>query len=312
MTLLVGGAVFWVGYFCFNHFSLFLPLVAPVTALNGTMLLSLVCDFTSERLEKTRLRRTLERYVSRDLVHEMIEHPKSYGETLGGVVRPAAILFSDIRSFSSVTAQSSPQTLVTQLNEYFTAMVDCVFQCSGTLDKFIGDALMAVWGTLRSQGAQTDAVCAVRAALLMRAKLVELNRTWKARGWSELRIGMGINYGDVVVGNIGSPQRMEFTVIGDAVNQSWKLQEMTKRHGSGIILSSSVALLVADHFQLQALGSVAPGPTWAAYEIYEVEKELIGGSTSLPTPLGSLTDLGSANMPKLATGAEIEIGRSGN
>src|SRR4029077_2313424 len=111
---------------------------------------------------------------------------------------------------------------------YFTAMVDCVFECGGTLDKFIGDALMAVWGALHSQGAQGDAMSAVRAALLMRQKLAALNATWRERGWPELRIGIGINHGDVVAGNIGSPQRMEFTVIGDTVNFSWRLQEMTK------------------------------------------------------------------------------------
>src|SRR5262249_35227880 len=141
-------------------FSLFVPMLAPVTVLNATMLFCLVFDFTSELMEKARLRRTLERYVSRDVVHEMIDRPEEYGDKLGGVVRPAAILFSDIRSYSAVVARSTPENLVTQLNEYFTAMVECVFECGGTLDKFIGDALMAVWGTLHSQGGQQDAISA--------------------------------------------------------------------------------------------------------------------------------------------------------
>src|SRR5205085_1734263 len=163
--------------------------------------------------------------------------------------------------------RSAPQALVTQLNEYFTVMVDCVFQCGGTLDKFIGDALMAVWGTMHSQGSREDATSAVRCALLMHQKLADLNSTWRTRGWPELRAGTGINYGDVVVGNIGSPQRMEFTVIGNAVNTCWRLQEMTKEHGTGIILSSSIALLVADDFQLQPLGSVGSGSS-DAYQMY--------------------------------------------
>jgi adenylate cyclase len=145
------------------------------------------------------------------------------------------------------------------------------------LDKFIGDALMAVWGTLHSHGAREDAVSAVRAAISMRKRLVELNSTWRTRGWPELRVGTGINYGEVVVGNIGSPQRMEFTVIGDAVNLSWRLQELTKQHGAGIILSSSVALLMADEFPLRPIPNLNTGPIREAYQICEPDPELLAG-----------------------------------
>jgi adenylate cyclase len=274
MTLGVSAAAVAAGGFCFNRLSIFLPMIAPVTALNATMLFGLVYDFTSELMEKARLRRTLERYVSRDVVHEMIDRPEEYGEKLGGVVRPAAILFSDIRSYSAVVARSTPQDLVIQLNEYFTAMVDCVFECGGTLDKFIGDAVMAVWGTLHSRGSQQDAISAVQAALLMQRKLVDLNATWRTRGWPELRVGMGVNYGDVVVGNIGSPQRMEFTAIGDTVNYSWRLQEMTKKYQTNVILSSSVAMLVADHFKLVPLGNESAGSAREAYQICESEPKM--------------------------------------
>ena len=279
-------ALIWVGYFCFNRFSIYLPMVAPVTTLNTAMLLGLVYDFTSEHLEKTRLRRTLERYVSHDVVHELVDRPEEYGETLGGVVRPAAILFSDIRSYSAVTKSSTPQTLITQLNEYFTAMVECVFQCGGTLDKFIGDALMAVWGTLHSQGARHDAISAVRAALLMQEKLSDLNVMWRARGWPELRMGIGINYGEVVVGNIGSPRRMEFTAIGDAVNQSWRLQELTKKEQTAIVISPSVALLVADEFLVRSLGQLEGGQVHEGYALCDAEGEIVhyGAGRATPSP----------------------------
>ncbi len=146
------------------------------------MLFGLVSDFTTERFEKARVRRVLERYLSRDVVREMVDRRQFNTESLGGVVKPVAILFSDIRAYSAVTAQSSPQALLAQLNEYFTAMVECVFQYGGTLDKFIGDAVMAVWGSLRSQSPREDAVAAVNAALAMQEKIVELNRTWRAAG----------------------------------------------------------------------------------------------------------------------------------
>lgn len=272
--LALSALAIWLGYFSFNRFSVYLPMIGPITAMNTAMLLGLVYDFTSEHLEKGRLRRTLERYVSRDVVHTLLDQPQEYGDTLGGVVRPAAILFSDIRAYSAVTRQSRPQVLVTQLNEYFTAMVECVFQYGGTLDKFIGDALMAVWGTLHSRGAQQDAICAVHAALLMKQKLASLNARWRELGWPELRVGTGVNYGEVVVGNIGSPQRMEFTVIGDAVNLSWELQELTKEYHTDIILSSSVALLVADHFPLTPLTTVATDPMRAGFQVYALEGEI--------------------------------------
>src|SRR5947207_8096385 len=107
-------------------------------------------------------------------------------------------------------------------------MVDCVFQYGGTLDKFIGDAVMAVWGSLHSHGPLEDAIAAVNAALAMQEKLAVLNKTWRERVWPQLRVVMALNYGEVVVGNICSPQRMEFTVIGVAVNVVWKLQALTK------------------------------------------------------------------------------------
>src|SRR5207237_9942711 len=107
-------------------------------------------------------------------------------------------------------------------------MVDCVFQFGGTVDKFIGDAVMAVWGSLASKGPREDAIAAVNAALAMQKRLSRLNRDWRSRGWPALEVGMAINCGDVVVGNIGSPKRMEFTVIGCAVNVTWKLPVLTK------------------------------------------------------------------------------------
>ena len=255
LVLLVGHGSILSSLLCFNRASLYLPMVAPLAVFCGTTLFGLICDFATERIERLRVRRVLERYVSRDVVHELVDNPNVYRDALGGVIKPVSILFSDIRAYSAVTARSSPETLVAQLNEYFSAMVECVFENGGTLDKFIGDALMASWGSLDSRGAREDAIASVRAALAMQERIRLLNEMWSERGWAELRVGMAINYGEVVVGNIGSPQRMEFTLIGDAVNVSWKLQELTKTRKATLIVSESVASLVADHFDLHSLGS---------------------------------------------------------
>ena len=270
LIILIGHGAILSSLFCFNRASLYLPIVAPLTVFGVTTVFGLICDFAKERVERMRVRRVLERYVSRDVVHELVDHPDVYRDALGGVTKPVAILFSDIRSYSTVTARSSPETLVAQLNEYFSAMVECVFENGGTLDKFIGDALMASWGSLDSRGGREDAVAAVQAALAMQEKIRSLNTRWNERGWPELRVGMAVNYGEVVVGNIGSPQRMEFTLIGDAVNVSWKLQELTKAKQASLIVSESIAVLVGDHFDVRSLGLATVDDSHQPCEIFSI------------------------------------------
>ena len=270
LIVVMGVVAVLTSLFCFNWLSLYLPVFGPVNVFGGATLFGLICDFATERIERMRVRRVLERYVSRDVVHELVDHPDVYRDSLGGVTKPVSILFSDIRAYSSVTARSSPETLVAQLNEYFSAMVECVFENGGTLDKFIGDALMASWGSLESRGPRPDAIASVRAALSMQERIRSLNKTWSQRGWPELRVGMAINYGDVVVGNIGSPQRMEFTLIGDAVNVSWKLQEMTKSTSTALIISESVASLIRGDFELFSLGRATLDDSHQSCEIFTI------------------------------------------
>jgi adenylate cyclase len=279
--LLCNGAGALLVFTLYNRASIYLPLVGPLAQLNLTVLAGLMFDFARERAEKKRVRRTLEKYVSKNVVRELLDQPKLYEQSLGGVLKPATILFSDIRGYSSVTARTDPQALVAQLNEYLTAMVDCVFRFGGTLDKFIGDAVMAVWGNTRSQGVRDDATNAVRAALAMRRALARLNADWAARGLPQLQIGVALNHGEVVVGNIGSPQRMEFTVIGDAVNVSWKLQELTKDLGADLIVGANVMALVIEEFELRPLGkAVVPGLS-QALDIFEVCGEIDPATTHL-------------------------------
>ena len=260
----------WVTLLAYDHLALVLPCLPVLGQLNGTVLLGLVSDFTFERVEKNRVRRTLERYVSTNVVRELLDSPRLFQQSLGGVLKPAAILFSDIRGYSIVTANTDPQALVGQLNEYLSAMVECVFRHGGTLDKFIGDAVMAVWGNVKSAGAREDTCSAVRAALEMRSELQRLNRDWRRRGLPELRAGIAVNQGDVVVGNIGSPQRMEFTVIGDAVNISWRLQELTKRLGSDLIVSKNVCSFLVEEFEVEPLGKSLLAGQEHEMEIYAV------------------------------------------
>lgn len=267
----------WATLLAYDHLALYVPCLPFLGQLNTTVLLGLVSDFTFERFEKNRVRRMLERYVSTNVVRELLDNPRLFQQSLGGVLKPAAILFSDIRGYSTVSAKVDPQALVSQLNEYLSAMVECVFRHGGTLDKFIGDAVMAVWGNVKSAGARADTASAVRAALEMRTELARLNRDWRQRGLPELRAGIAVNQGDVVVGNIGSPQRMEFTVIGDAVNISWRLQELTKRFGADLLVSKTVSSLLVEEFELKSMG-----PALLAGQEHEIEVYAVLGRIEVP------------------------------
>ncbi len=251
--------------YVYNHASFYVPFVAPLAQLNVTVLAGMLVDFTQEHLEKNRVRKTLERYVSKDLVGQLLDKPAAYEKSLGGIIKPVTILFSDIRGFTHVTSQSEPHVLVCQLNEYMSAMVACVFQFDGTLDKFIGDAVMAVWGSIHSRGAGADALNAVQAARAMRSELDRLNAQWEKCGWPVLKAGIGVHHGDAVVGNVGSAQRMEFTVIGEAVNVTWKLQEKTKELRVPFLMSAAVHDLIENDVATSAVGR-----TW----IPGIDKEL--------------------------------------
>ncbi len=264
----------WGALYFFNHASIYLPTGAPVLQMHATILFGLAADFALEQIERGRVRQALERYVSRDVVREMLDSPKLFEQSLGGVSKRVTILFSDIRGYSRVSAQSDPHVLVKQLNEYLTAMVECVFRFGGTLDKFMGDAVMAVWGNVRSAGPGEDAVAAVRAALAMRAELARLNQKWRAEGLPELKIGVALNHGPVIAGNIGSPQRMEFTVIGDAVNVTWKMQELTKTVQAELVVSKAVESLIVEHFELRPLGKFALHSVPGEWEVFAIAQPI--------------------------------------
>ena len=195
-------------------------------------------------VQREQLKETFGRYVTRQVAEEILAGRVA----LGGELRTATVLFSDIRDFTKMSEHLSPVDVVAFLNEYLGAMVDCVLEHDGVLDKFIGDAVMAVFGVPLSQGAKADAENAVACALSMGKRLDEINQRRRLRGESAIRIGIGVHTGELVAGNIGSPRRMEYTVIGDTVNTCSRLEHLTKDHGRRTLLSSTTAALVADRF----------------------------------------------------------------
>jgi len=235
-----------------------LPAVAPIGVFCGATGVGFILDFVLTQIEKLRLRTTFERYNSKNVVKYLLEHTDTYKEMLAGTRKPVTVLFSDIRSFTTIveTTADSHQ-LVAKLNEYFSAMVDCVFKYDGSLDKFMGDGIMAVWGnTPFNFGPQEDAIRAVRAALAMLEELRRLNAKWVSEGKTEWRIGIGLNHGLAIVGDMGSQEHKEFGVIGDAINLGSRLEGATKEYHLQILLGQSVAELVQDHFHLRSVNFI--------------------------------------------------------
>ena len=240
----------------FDRTGLLVVVVPVLTGFLTSGLLSLGFEYALERLEKLRTRRTLERYVSKNLVKEILENPDSFYSSLRGVRLPATILFSDIVGFTTMTESADPEALVKQLNEYLSRMTAAVFDHNGTLDKFIGDAVMAVWGNVSSRGVAEDAKSCARAALAMRRELVALNAKWKAEGSPAFAIGIGINQGDVLGGNIGSQEKADPTVIGDAVNLASRLEALTRTYAVDILVGTRAADLIRDEFHLRSVARV--------------------------------------------------------
>ncbi len=258
LGLLVGIALAWLAAarISYDRVGLLLITVPVLAAFLSSGLFSLGYEYMMERLEKLRTRRTLERYVSKNLVKEILDNPGGFYSSLKGVRIPATILFSDIVGFTSLTENADPEALVAQLNEYLSRMTGAVFEHGGTLDKFIGDAVMAVWGNVRSQGPAADTKMAARAALAMRRELKILNDSWFARGIAPFAIGIGINQGDVLGGNIGSQEKADPTVIGDAVNLASRLEGLTRTYATDILVGPTATALIRDEFHLRSVARV--------------------------------------------------------
>jgi len=187
---------------------------------------------------------------------------------LGGNRREMTVLFSDIRGFTAVSEHAQPEAIVGMLNEYFTRMVEIVFAHHGTLDKFVGDMVMALFGAPLDD--PDHAEHAVQTALAMVRALDVLNAEWASFGLPRLDIGIGINSGDMVAGNIGSQSIMSYTVIGDAVNLGARLESLNKEYGTRIIISGATRALLKGQYDIRPLGSVTVKGKSEPVAIFEV------------------------------------------
>ena len=202
---------------------------ADQSAVIGAMLM--LEDISSEK----RMKSTMSRYMDPELADQLMAVSGSNDEIMGGKQSVGTVLFSDVRSFTTITEELGAQGTVKLLNEYFTIMVDCITDEGGMLDKFIGDAMMCIFGTPVPHDDDPDR--AVRAAIRMMTDLKTFNNKRTNEGKKPIDHGMGINTDSIVSGNIGSPKRMDYTVIGDGVNLAARIESACKQYGAHILIS---------------------------------------------------------------------------
>lgn len=255
--------------YIFQMNRLFLDWFAPLLAVILAYTVTYAYRFLVEEREKRRIRRFFKSYVSPKLVEELLKDPSTM-PSLKSERRMVSILFSDIAGFTSMSESLPPDEVEHILNEYLTAMSEIVFENEGTLDKYIGDAVMAVWGNVGASNPKTDAYKAVNTAIRMQEQLVVLREKWLSEGMVPLQIRIGVNTGEALVGNFGSPQKMDYTVIGDAVNTASRLEGLNKQTNTSIIVSQSTFELVNDRLNGRHCGTVKVKGKEEPVSVYEV------------------------------------------
>lgn len=242
--------------------------VGPALAILLAWLSITVQRMTAEQKQSRQLKATFGRYVSPQILEHILAHPEKV--ELGGERRELTILFSDIRGFTTISEASEPEEVVEMLNIYLTRMVDILLRHGGTLDKFIGDAVMGFWNAPVA-GDDNHPRRAVECAIEMIAETARLRGEWESEGKAALRIGIGINTGEAVAGNIGSKKVFGYTVIGDAVNLASRLESKNKDYGTEIIVSESTLKRMGEGFDVVYLDDVKVKGKDNAVKIYEIK-----------------------------------------
>jgi adenylate cyclase len=242
-------------------------LVEPASAAALSLFGGVAWQYFVEGAEKRRVKGLFGRYVSRDVFTKLLEDPAM--ATLGGRRREMTVLFSDIRGFTAASEKGAPEEVVTQLNEYFNGMVEVLFRHHGTLDKFVGDMVMGLFGAPVEDPRHADH--AVAAAQEMAVALERLNAKWRGEGRPAMDIGIGINSGEMIAGNIGANTIMSYTVIGDAVNLGSRIESLNKEYGTRILISQATKDRLTTPVETRLIGEVKVKGRDSSVVIYEVK-----------------------------------------
>jgi adenylate cyclase len=247
-TLVLVVVYFFVTNMLFEFRSYIINFSAPAIAALFTFISVVVYRVFTEEREKRQIRDTFGKYLSPKVVDQLADNPPE----LGGIDKELTVFFSDIRGFTTLSENMTPQELVNHLNVYLTAMTDIALDYGGTLDKYMGDAIMCFWGAPLPQ--PDHAVLACKSALRQMQALDELNKHWPEA--KHIHIGIGLNSGIMTVGNMGSKLRMNYTLMGDHVNLGSRLESTNKEYGTGIIISEFTYAHIKDRFVVRELDNI--------------------------------------------------------
>jgi len=252
--------------FTFFLYSIIIPL-SNVLLSNVLIFISINAFKVFSEEENTRyIRNTFSKFVSKDIVNELLKNPDNIA--LGGAKKEITIFFSDIRGFTTLSEELSPEELVSILNEYLSVMTDSLLEYKGTIDKYMGDSIMAFWGAPIEL--EDHAYFACVAALVQIKKLKTLQNSWEKRQLPSIEIGIGLNTGFAVVGIMGSSMRMEYTCIGDTINIASRLEGLNKNYGTKIIISEFTYEKVKDKVYARELDLVKVKGKNLPVRIYEL------------------------------------------
>ncbi len=245
-------AGFSINYYLFSRHHIYLQMLYLFSCLVVVYVVVAFLRFLAEERERKRIRAAFQNYVAPDVVNTMLQHPEKL--RLGGEKREMTVLFSDIRGFTTLSEKLDPEVLVNLLHSYLNPMTEIVFKHRGTMDKYIGDAIMAIYGAPLPLA--EHAACACETALDMLATLTHLWDDWRRQGLPELKIGIGINSGPMTVGNMGSERLFDYTVIGDNVNLASRLEGLNKYYGTAVLISEGTQKLLPPGFILREVDRV--------------------------------------------------------
>ena len=283
VALAISGVALYAAWYLFTREGLWLWSVAPLLSVGFSYAGSNVALYVAEEQEKARIRGMFQQYVASSVVDELIEKPELL--SLGGEERVLTVLFSDVAGFSTISEGLTPKALVELLNEYLTAMTDIILEEGGIIDKYEGDLIMAEFGA--PVPLDDHPVRACRAALRMRTELERLREKWKEEGKPLLEARVGINTGEMLVGNLGSHRVMDYTVMGDQVNLASRLEGTNKVYGTEVIVSEFTWEAVKDHMVGRELDLIRVKGKNEPVRIFEI---LAARSNGAPPDLSDLLE----------------------
>lgn len=257
---------FFISIYIFDNFGIIMKILYPLFSLTLTYIPLVVLYYVTEERSKKWITSVFGKYVSPVVIENLIKNPDMIN--LGGEKRNITIFFSDIRGFTTISEKLEPEELVHLLNDYLTEMTSIIIKDQGLVDKYMGDAIMAFWGAPLDQSNHAEMACL--SSLEMIDRLKELKNKWKKEGIPLLDIGIGINSGDAIVGNMGSSTRFDYTAMGDNVNLASRMEGLNKIYGTNIIITEKTQKIIKDKFETRKLDAVRVKGKIKPIMIYEL------------------------------------------